>query len=485
MVEPLDRLGDRYRLVRQLGRGGMSVVWLGYDEVLRREVAIKSLAADVTADSGVRDVVRREALAAARVTHPNIVGVYDYGESADGSSYVVMELVRGQTLASMLANGSLPWAEAVRICASIGAALAAAHREGIAHRDVSPANVMVTTSGVKLVDFGISAPVGDVDTTPDNTVVGTPAYLAPERLDRTVVSPAADIYALGLVLYRCLVGRLPWDAGTVTQMLRAHYYVEPAPLPPIDGLPPAVAEVCTQCLVRQPEQRPDAVTIAQTLTRATGLHSTAALPTAAASATTAPLAASPPTARITQTVPVRRLRLGSAVAAMVGLLALLIGLLPTLNREPAQVRTSGRPADSTVGTSPNGCRVRYELQRNAAGRFTSAVTVRNTGAEDVVDWQLEFTFPGHQRLVEASATEVDWHQSGQTVVIRGPMLASGDSVTTGFQGEYDGTNAFPVQFRLNDTACQPTLVAASQTPDAGGNDNHRGKGKKQDEEDEN
>jgi eukaryotic-like serine/threonine-protein kinase len=175
-------------------------------------------------------------------------------------------------------------------------------------------------------------------------------------------------------------------------------------------------------------------------------------------------------------------RLGSAVAAGVGLLAVLIGLLPSLSREPVQVRTSGHPADSTVGTSPTGCRVQYELQRNVGGRFSSAVTVRNTGAEDVRDWQLEFAFPGHQRLVQASTTGADWQQSGQTVVIRGPMLAAGDSVTTGFQGEYDGANAFPVQFRLNDTTCQPTLVAPSTT--AAGNEgrHHDGKGKKKDDE---
>src|SRR5574342_632028 len=278
-MERGDMLGGRYRLVRPLGQGGMSIVWLGRDEVLERDVAVKLLATDVTADSDVRDRVRTEALAAGQLSHPNIVGVHDYGESADGDSYVVMELVAGQTLSSLLANGPLPWRDAVRVCARIASALAATHARGIAHRDVTPGNVMVTGSGVKLVDFGISALVGEVDRAPDDTVIGTPAYLAPERLERTVVNPAADIYALGLVLYRTRGGRLPWDAGTVTQMIRAHYYVDPAPLPVVTGLPPEVTRLCHQCLAKRPEARPDAATIARTLADAAGPEQTAAPPT--------------------------------------------------------------------------------------------------------------------------------------------------------------------------------------------------------------
>jgi eukaryotic-like serine/threonine-protein kinase len=120
--------------------------------------------------------------------------------------------------------------------------------------------------------------------------------------------------------------------------------------------------------------------------------------------------------------------------------------------------------------------VRYELHRSTDGRFSSALIVHNTGSSDVTDWQLEFTFPGRQRVVKASAPVRDWRQSGQTVLLSGPALAPGGSLTAGLSGEYDGTNAFPVQFRLNDTACQPMLVAAATTVSGDGGGDRDGEG---------
>jgi serine/threonine-protein kinase len=254
-------LGDRYRLVERLGAGGMAVVWRGFDEVLGRQVAVKVLSAASSDDPGFRRRLRIEAQAAARLSHPHITGVYDYGEStaADGSTvpYVVMELVDGESLAAVLARiGTLPWPAAVRMCAEVAAALAAAHARGIVHRDIAPANVMLTVAGAKVVDFGISALVGENDIDPDGSLLGTPAYLAPERLDGGQVSAATDVYAVGLLLYRSLTGMLPWDAGTTTALLRAHQYTEPDPLPPIDGLPAEVADVCRRSLAKQPTERP-------------------------------------------------------------------------------------------------------------------------------------------------------------------------------------------------------------------------------------
>ncbi|HET6531873.1 MAG TPA: serine/threonine-protein kinase [Actinoplanes sp.] len=263
-------LANRYRLVERLGAGGMSVVWRGFDEVLGRQVAVKVLPPSSSADPSFRRRLRAEAQAAARLTHPNITNVYDYGEATtvDGEPvpYVVMELVDGESLAAVLARvRRLPWPAAVRICAEVSAALAAAHARGIVHRDVTPANVMLTPTGAKVVDFGISALIGENDIDPDGSLLGTPAYLAPERLEGGQVSPATDVYAVGLLIYRTLIGQLPWDVGTTTALLRAHQYTEPDPLPPVEGLPAEVADLVGQCLEKRPDDRPSSADLAQVL----------------------------------------------------------------------------------------------------------------------------------------------------------------------------------------------------------------------------
>jgi eukaryotic-like serine/threonine-protein kinase len=264
------RLAGRYRLVERLGAGGMSVVWRGFDEVLGRQVAVKVLPPSTSADPSFRRRLRAEAQAAARLGHPNITNVYDYGEATtvDGEPvpYVVMELVDGESLAAVLARERrLPWPAAVRICADVSAALAAAHSRGIVHRDVTPANVMLTAAGAKVVDFGISALIGENDIDPDGSLLGTPAYLAPERLEGGQVSPATDVYAVGLLIYRTLIGALPWDVGTTTALLRAHQYIEPEPLPYVDGLPPAVAALVGCCLEKRPDDRPSSAELAHVL----------------------------------------------------------------------------------------------------------------------------------------------------------------------------------------------------------------------------
>jgi serine/threonine-protein kinase len=263
-------LAGRYRLVERLGAGGMSVVWRGFDEVLGRQVAVKVLPPSTSADPAFRRRLRAEAQAAARLSHPNITNVYDYGEATtvDGEPvpYVVMELIDGESLAAVLARTRrLPWQHAVRITAEVAAALAAAHSRGIVHRDVTPANVMLTPTGAKVVDFGISALIGENDIDPDGSLLGTPAYLAPERLEGGQVSPATDVYAVGLLIYRTLIGQLPWDVGTTTALLRAHQYVEPDPLPAVEGLPPAVDALVGRCLEKHPSDRPSSAELAHVL----------------------------------------------------------------------------------------------------------------------------------------------------------------------------------------------------------------------------
>lgn len=286
-------IAGRYRLKAPLGRGGMSVVWRAEDEILGREVAVKVLSPHLAGNPELRDRIRAEARSAARLRHGAVVAVFDCGEFAEGGrtlSYVVMELVDGNSLADRLAGGALPWRAAVLVGAQVAAALAAAHADGIVHRDVKPANVMVTSGGVKLVDFGISAAVGDVDGS-GGELLGTPAYLAPERIAGSPVRPATDVYALGLLLYLAIAGRMPWTASTATQMVRAHVYTDPAPLPPVPGLPSRVAHLVSRCLAKKPGDRPTAAEVAADLGEIVGL-----LPAPTLSSVSAP------------TVPVARLR---------------------------------------------------------------------------------------------------------------------------------------------------------------------------------
>ncbi|MGN9810553.1 serine/threonine-protein kinase [Micromonospora sp. BQ11] len=264
-------LGGRYVIHEVLGRGGMSVVYRGHDEVLGRDVAVKLLAGT---DASARDRIRAEARAAARLSHPHVTNVYDYGESTspDGGDmpYVVMELLPGQTLARRLTDGPMPPRAGLRICAEVAEALAAAHAQGLVHRDIKPENVMLTPTGAKVVDFGIAAVVGAPEVDPDGQLMGTPAYLAPERLTAGEVVPASDVYALGLLLHRVLAERLPWESETTTQMLTAHVYVEPAELPRIAGVPEQVRDLCRRCLAKDPADRPSAAEAARVLARAAG-----------------------------------------------------------------------------------------------------------------------------------------------------------------------------------------------------------------------
>ncbi|MET7945391.1 serine/threonine-protein kinase [Micromonospora sp. NPDC005324] len=258
-------LAGRYRLLERLGSGGMSAVHRAYDEVLERDVAVKVL---VASDTNARQRIRGEAKAAARLSHPHVTSVYDYGESVlDGAEvpFVVMELLGGHTLEHRLVVGPLPPRAGLRVCAEVASALAAAHEQGLVHRDIKPGNVMLTPTGAKVLDFGIAAAAGAPEIDFEGRLLGTPAYLAPERLQAGEVLPASDVYALGLLLYRVLTSRLPWPAEAQSGMLRAHTHVEPDPLPPIDGVPPEVHRLYRWCLAGDPADRPSAADAARIL----------------------------------------------------------------------------------------------------------------------------------------------------------------------------------------------------------------------------
>ncbi|GAA2188942.1 serine/threonine-protein kinase [Micromonospora lupini] len=268
-LHPGRLLARRYRLIDQIGAGGMSVIWRARDEVLDRVVALKVLAPSLAADARFRDMVREEARAAAQLVHPHVTSVHDYGETVDpdGSitSFVVMELLSGEELELRLTEGPLPWPEAVEVGAQVADALAAAHRLGIVHRDITPANVMMTAMGVKVLDFGIATRIGAPDEDEDGGTFGTPAYVAPERLDGAPAQPATDVYSLGVLLHEALTGRVPYPADTWEQ-LSAALADGPAPtLADLPELPAAVARICLRSLSRDPADRPTARQLATAL----------------------------------------------------------------------------------------------------------------------------------------------------------------------------------------------------------------------------
>ncbi|MET7470792.1 serine/threonine-protein kinase [Micromonospora sp. NPDC005686] len=268
---PALRLHDRYVLRERIGLGGMSEVWRADDEVLHRPVAVKALAGQLAADPQLRAVIQREARAAARLTHPHVTQVYDYGEATlDGGvviPYLVMELVEGQTLADRLAGGPLAWPDAVRTARQVAGALAAAHRIGVVHRDVKPANVMLTETGAKVLDFGIAAPAGPHPVTGQTgaLLMGTPAYFAPERLDPGPANPAGDVYALGVLLYRSLTGRAPLPVRGWDDVLDVRRNRPAVPPPRVPGLPPEIADLALACLAPDPRRRPTAARLAERL----------------------------------------------------------------------------------------------------------------------------------------------------------------------------------------------------------------------------
>jgi serine/threonine-protein kinase len=267
-------LHDRFTLRERVGVGGMSEVWRADDQVLGRAVAVKALAIPLAADPLLRAATWREARAAARLTHPHVTQVYDYGEAPlPGGTmvpYLVMELVDGESLADRLRSGPLPWTEAARIGAEVAGALTVAHGLGIVHRDIKPGNVMLTATGAKVLDFGIAALTGGGSDTDGGRMVGTPAYAAPERLQAAPATPAIDVYALGVTLYESLTGHPPVPAATWHDAAGAHRAGVPVAPLEIPGLPRRVSRLCLACLDPDPAERPTAAEVAASLSAAAG-----------------------------------------------------------------------------------------------------------------------------------------------------------------------------------------------------------------------
>jgi eukaryotic-like serine/threonine-protein kinase len=289
-------LVDRYELGATLGTGGMSTVVAGHDQVLDRPVAIKLLGRYQQPDARAR--LLREARAAARLHHPNVVAVYDTGEH-DGRPFIVMELVRGRTLADELrARGRLDLEEAVGIALGILDGLAVAHTAGIVHRDVKPGNVLLPDAGgVKLSDFGIAKAQEEAGAglTATGTVLGTPNYLAPELISGGTAGAGSDVYSVGCVLFELLTGRPPYSGESSVSIAYAHVH---QPVPDVVDLRPEVprdlATVVATAMAKDPGERyPDAAAMRSAL-----LDGPSSAPSPARTAVLPPLTDTAPTERL-------------------------------------------------------------------------------------------------------------------------------------------------------------------------------------------
>jgi uncharacterized membrane protein YgcG len=359
------RLGGRYRVEALLGTGGMGEVWAARDLLLDRAVAVKVLGGALAGDGRAAERLRREARAAARLEHPSIARVLDLGEQ-DGRPYLVMELLEGESLAARIDRaGAMAAPEAARVVAAVADALEAAHRAGVVHRDVKPGNVFLTSDGeVKVLDFGIASAAGEAALT-TGEMLGTPAYLAPERVLGHPATPAADIYALGVVLYELLAGRRPFDDGSDIELAMAHVHAHPAPLAlAAPSAPPFLAAACEQAMAKDPSARPPSAAAFARLVRAQrpgpALPATRPLPLPATVASKAPTLV--PVAGRRRSRSRRRGLLVALLVAGAVLAALPVlggGLLPWAGEQlemPFVVQVPGgvTPADGDPGQGSTG-----------------------------------------------------------------------------------------------------------------------------------
>jgi serine/threonine protein kinase len=263
-------IAGRYRIEGRLGVGGMSTVHLAFDSRLERYVALKLLAEHLADDPTFVSRFRREALSAARLVHPNIVQVFDFGfDAGHHQHFIVMEHVSGNSCAELLRDrGHLGVAEAVGIVIQACRGLDYAHRNGVVHRDVKPGNLLVSDSDVvKLADFGIARATDQSSITQVGSVLGTAAYLAPEQARGEEAGPRADLYSLGVVTYQLLSGRLPYEANSLSELALKQQRESPIPLDELGlGIPRALAQAVAMALAMDQEARPaDAMVFAEAI----------------------------------------------------------------------------------------------------------------------------------------------------------------------------------------------------------------------------
>jgi len=351
-----DLLGDRYELQERIASGGMGEVWRGRDVRLGRPVAIKLLRSEYADDPSFTARFRAEATHAAGLSHPNIAAVHDYGETVTRATgervaYLVMELVDGEPLSDLFRqDGPMDTTTALVLLRQAAAALAEAHRAGVVHRDVKPANILVDRDGqVKLTDFGIAWSAASVPLTRTGQVIGTPQYMSPEQASGETPRPASDVYALGLIGYESLSGHAAFDGDNPVTIALKQVQQEPEPLPA--AVPDEVRSLIDTALTKDPDDRyPDAdaflVAIDATLEDPTGEHP-ATRPVAVRTAATRALSGAAPRGRPGTGRWTRR-RAMVLLAAVVALLlgAGVVGVARTMSG------SGGGPADAAAAATP-------------------------------------------------------------------------------------------------------------------------------------
>jgi eukaryotic-like serine/threonine-protein kinase len=334
----------RYRIERTLGNGGMAVVYLARDEELHRRVAIKVLAEHLAGDDNFRARFLQESKLAGRLSHPNVVQVYDAGET-EGSPYIVMEYVPGDTVAQ---RGKLSHAEAVPLALQACAGLQHAHSAGLVHRDVKPANLLVREDDVlKVADFGIARAAELTRLTQHGTVLGTAAYLSPEQAAGDEVTTATDIYSLGAVVYELLTGRAPYEFESLADLAAQQAGGVITPLRDLEpSVPEPIEAAVMHSLAREPRFRPaSAADFADELATASQLPAEPLLATAITETLHR---------RTYQSVPGSNTWLWVAGAAGVAIVAVILGLLSfggdgsSTKPLPVQIRAPARGATPTV-----------------------------------------------------------------------------------------------------------------------------------------
>jgi eukaryotic-like serine/threonine-protein kinase len=381
-------LDNRYDVGRTLGSGGMGEVFLARDRVLGRDVALKVLRTQFAGDSEFAERFKREARSAASLSHPNIVQVYDRGDTEDGSSYIAMEYVPGGTLKEkIVGDGPLGAREAAALGAQVAEALEAAHERGMVHRDIKPQNVLLTDRGdAKVADFGIARAGSSVTISRTGSVMGTAGYMSPEQALGEPATPKSDLYSLGIVLFEALTGELPFTADNPIAVSMKHVNEPVRPPREIDPtIPEGMNALITRLMAKNPEDRyASAAELADDLWRISrGLEPTAA-PVAAAAPTRpqpAPVAASSPTRRApaARPSPVRRRR--KRIPWFLILLAAILFFLGTIGLLRSNVANGwfdflGQENNPQAGPSaPQTVRV-----PDVVGLTTSEARQRITGA---------------------------------------------------------------------------------------------------------
>ena len=390
MTDTAALIAGRYRLVDQVGQGAMGVVWRAHDERLDRMVAVKHLGHNLVAEKVTGSRAMREARLTARLRHPHAITVHDVVEQ-DGKPYLVMEYLPSSSLADLLAEqGELAPGQVAAVGRQLASALAAAHAEGIVHRDVTPGNVLITPAGVtKIADFGISRATGEGTVTGGGFIAGTPAYLAPEVAGGAEAGFPSDVFSLGATLYRALEGTPPFgtDENPIVLLLRiAHDEI----IPPQHSGP--LTEALVRMLHRDPDQRPTMVETHELLT---------------AVAEGQPL---PPPRLVRERAATRLIRVPRPhrkipVATAAGLCLLALGVLIGTSLGPGDTplaSLAGPATESSPPVSPtelpSGCAAQYQVTSSWPGGYQALVTVRNDQSSPLSGWIVHWTLPAGHRI---------------------------------------------------------------------------------------